>query len=423
MGRTAAVATALLMVVLTASAGVASPVAGANPAAPGTEPATGSPLAGEDASTTPTPTITDLEPEPVENTTARLVIPEDQFERAGIAAVQPDLGAALGDVGEDVHRRHNQLVTDVRFVAAGDSDERETVIDQTLIDLKDDAVALREHQHVAISRYANGTIDETELLRTLARIDRSARRMLETTSYLKGEVDRIGLRNRIYEVEAILETLKGPVRQEVRRTLNADGETSHFYVQATATALVLSTVDNDGRYLREAYVPSNRGEGPSRVIEGPVHAQEISAEYYPWAWDNFVGTIGAIKLDDVYRTTRPHVQGETVAYLDAYSGNVFYEIHRLDVDSMPTSVAHEETKDGFEIVVQRTYPGGPMIVGVYDAETGNHVNARVSVAGVEVGSTDADSLVRAVEPRTEYEISVRTPLASTNVTVDPQAED
>lgn len=414
MDRTVATAAALLMVLVTASAGVAAP-------------ATGGATVSHAADHSPTESTTSAAttthpPQPVENSTARLVLPEDEVERSGVASVQPDLAAVLGDAGDDVHRRHGHLATEVRYDSVSSDDERKVVVDQTLIDLKDDAVAMRERQQRAISRYANGTIDESELLRTLARIDRSARGMLETTAYLRSEVDPTGLLNRVYDVEAILETLKGPVRAEFRRALRGNAESSHFFVEATDTALVLSTVDDGGTFLREAYVPGNRGEGPSRVIDGPLHAQEFSDEYYPWAWDNHVGTSGAKQLDDVYRTKRPHIQGETVAYLDAHSGDVFYEIHRLDTDEMPYSLAYNETKDGFDIVVHRTYPGGPMLVGVYEASTGNIVNARVSVAGVEVGPTDANGFVEAVEPRTTYEIEVQTPRASTNVTVDPQAE-
>lgn len=419
MGRTAAMATVLLMVLLTTSAGLVSPAGSASTASVADDPASDAVLTdGDDALADTT-----MPPVPVDNSTARLVLPEEEIERSGMVSMQPDLGGALANAGEDVHRRHDYLVTDVRFDDASSDDEREVVIDQTLIDLKDDAVAMRERQRLAIARYANGTIDEPELLRTLARIDRSARRMLETTDYLESETNQIGLKHRIYEVEGILGILKGPVRGEARRTLNAGGETRHFYVEATDTALVLSTVDDDGTFFREAYVPSNRGEGPSRKVEDTWNALKLSAEYYPWVGNNTAGTEAVNLLNDVYEVRLPHVQGETTAYLDAYSSDVFYETQRLDVDSMPTSPEYEVTKDGLEIVVHRIYPGGPIIVGVYDEATGNHVNARVSVADVEVGPTDDQSLVRAVEPRAEYEISVRTSLVSTNVTVDPKAEE
>lgn len=420
MGRTVTMAIALLMVFVTATAGVVSPAAGgAAPVTAGGQ-ATDTAVGGEDATQVD---ATALPPIPVDNSTARLVVPEDEIKRTGMASVHPDFGAALADAGDDVHRRHGYLTAEVRFDAASSTDERKIIVDQTLIDLKNDAVTMRERQHLAISRYANGTIDESELLRTLARIDRSARRMLETTAYLESKVDRIGLINRIYGVEAILETLKGPVRKEVRQTLRGASETNHFYVEATDTALVLSTVDGEGTFLREAYVPSNRGEGPSREIDKTWQALELSAEYYPWAENNTAGFARVDGLDDVYVTKRPHVQGQTVAYLDAYSSDVFYEIQQLEVDAMPNSLAYNATTDGFEIVVHRTYPGGPMLVGVYDQATGNPVNARVSVAGVEIGPTDADGFVRVVEPQTEYEISVSTPRASANVTVDPRGED
>lgn len=418
MGRTAAIATALLMVVLTASAGVVAPAAGGSSASIADDPDAPGETAVADASALPTV--------PVENSTARLVVPDEKIERSGIASMRPDLGAALSGAGDDLDGRQRYLRTEIRFKDASSDEERRIVIDQTLIDLKDEAVAMRERQDRTTRRYANGTIDESELLRTLASIDRSARRMLETTryvaSYLESRRDWIGLLNRAYEVQAILETLKGPVREEVGRTLRGVGKTSHFSVKAGDNAIVLSTVDEEGTFLREAYLPDNRGEESAREIDRTWQALERSAEYYPWAENNTLGNPEAYGRVDVFVITRPHTQGETTAYLDAYSGDVFYETQQLDVDAMPLSTVKTVSEDGLRLVVQRPYPGGPVRVGVYDNSTGNPVNARVSVAGVEIGPTDANGFVRAAEPRSEYEIEVRTPRSSANVTVDPQGD-
>lgn len=418
MGRTAAIATALLLVLLAASIGVVSPTPGESAGTVAEDTRAPGGDAAPAAATAHLPT-------PMDNSTARIVIPREDVERTGTASVQPDLGATLAETGDDVDRRYFHLGLKSRFDAATSTEEQKIVIDQALIDLRDEAEALRNHQHRTIGSYANGTIDESELVRRLARIDRAARDLLETTSYLGSlvwRIDQTHLVSRVTEVEAILVTLKGPVRAAVSNTLDGTGSAHHVYVEATDTALVLSTVD-DGTFLREAYVPGNRDEGPVRSIDDTWHALKLSAEYYPWAANNTAGGSGVTGLDDVYLTRRTHVQGEIVAYLDAYSSNVFYEVQYLEVDAMPSSEVHNVTDEGLRVIVERTYPGGPMLVGVYEASTGNPVNARVSIEGVEVGPTDTDGYVRAVEPRRAYELAVETPRVSTNVTVYPQEEN
>ena len=409
MDRTAAMVTALLLVLAT----VAVPLTAGSPDVAGTSDAT---AADADGRT----------PVPVDNSTARLVIPRDQLDRSDVDDVRPDLGAALSNAGDDVHQRNLRVAVEERFEAANSTNDRLIVIDQTLIDLEERTTALQQRHHDTIQRYANGTIGASELLRRLAALDQTARDMLETVSYLRSRSNKMEgqpLIDKINSLEARLDTLKGPVRQEAARALTGTADsTGGFHVQVNGRNLVLATVD-DGRYLREAYLADNRGEQEGEFPELKTHtdALERQEEYYPWVWNTTINS-GAVSLGSVHRTTQRHSQGELVAYFDAYSGEVFYEIQDLRVSEMPKTTALNVTDNGLQVVVERTYPGGPMRVGVYDAATGQPVNAEVSVAGVDVGPTDADGAVQAVEPRTEYEIAVQTPRTSTNVTVDPYEE-
>ncbi len=382
----------------------------------------GAPVAAGDARVADTDGHT---PVPVDNSTARLVVPRDELDRSGTAAVRPDLGAALSSAREDVHEQSRQLSVEERFEAANTTNDRLVVIDQTLIDLEEKSATLLDRQHHVIRSYGNGSIGAPELLRRLARIDQAARDMQDTVSYLRSrsnEMEGQPLKTNINAVDARLDTLRGPVRGEAARTLAGTADsTGGFHVEVSGSNLVLATVDDDGQYLREAYLIDNRGEEGFPELETHTEAFKRHQEYYPWVWNNSISA-GAAPLGTVHRTTQLHNQGELVAYFDAYSGDVFYETQVLQADAMPTTTALNVTDSGLQVVVERTYPGGPMRVGVYDAATGDPVNAEVSVAGVDIGLTDAEGAVRAVEPRTDYEIAVETPRTSTNVTVDPPDE-
>ena len=408
MDRIATMATALLMVLMTVSAGAVPATGGVSP-----------PVTASDASVSLSTAPSDLRsPVPAENTTARLVIPSDEVDREGLGTVQPDMSATLARTGDHVSQRHNQLTTEARFNGADSFRERVVIIDQALIRIEAETAALADHHHETIEGYSTGTLSEQDILRELSAIDAEAHLLTiqaDRLSQLDRRTDR-RYEQRIERVRIQLELLQGPVVREIGRSHSMASERT-AYVTASETDVVLSTTVED-TYLREAYFQSNRDENASITISNVDAAEEVANTYYSWAFNNSEWT-NTRQRGDAYRADMDHSQGWLSAYVDSRTGEVFKEIHRVDADAMPRVTTSVGEGDGLRLMVHRTYPGGPMAVGVYELSTGDPVNAFVTVAGVEVGYTDSAGTVLAIEPRNEYEILVTTPRASANATVEP----
>ena len=77
-----------------------------------------------------------------------------------------------------------------------------------------------------------------------------------------------------------------------------------------------------------------------------------------------------------------------------------------DADSVSTS------EDGFNVTVNRTYPGGPVTVTVLDSATGDPlegITVTKSAGGTPsetIGTTDENGVVRTLSPADPYRITV-----------------
>ena len=414
MDRTAAVVAALCVLAPMAVVASGAPVpadrsAGADrtPATPG--PAT-SPIEQRSDASEPlgAPPVT-----PPENTTAYLAIPPENVSNATVSEV--DLGVA-GTLAADAAATDGRLLSltiEERLSRANTTAEKRVVIQRAGARIERRIDRIRTEQRRAIEGYSDDERSTKEFLDTLARIETRARQLrgsiarLETAAAsipgtaIGGRSVDVWARNRLVE----LGLFTSPVRQGVLTALRGSDPVA-VYVEVSETGVVLAAIDN-GRYVREAYLPTERDDGPP---DGPTSisgALSRVRSIYPWAWNHSTGVRSAGGPGaGSYRFTLFHQQGRLSTYLDSETGTVFREGQAKPLRTLPTAPAVTASEAGLQVAVRRTYATGPMNVSVTAAGSGEPIDATVAVDDRTVGRTGSRGYLWAVAPRGSLNVTV-----------------
>lgn len=340
------------------------------------------------------------------NTTTRLVFPRDEVEQEQFATVRIGLGSTLQSEREKIRYARHRITIEREFEAAESLEDERSVIDQGIIELREQVRALEARERTAIHDYSNGTISAETLLERLARIDAAARQIETTLALLDRLSDNSGISrfdSPIKGIGALVGPLQGPVRNRVSRTVAGETSPKRVFVTGSETGVVLSMLAG-GTYYREATELSNRRPNEENNVHSPWDRAE---ELYPWAHANagLTDLEGALTVNS-YFINIAHSQGSLFAYMDTGSADIYREVQTFRLRDIATTDPIDRRNGDLNLVLRRTYVGGPLFVYLEDAGTGAAVDARVTVDGHEVGHTGADGLVRTIEPRAPYTVNV-----------------
>ncbi|ELZ94515.1 DUF7094 domain-containing protein, partial [Haloferax sulfurifontis] len=104
--------------------------------------------------------------------------------------------------------------------------------------------------------------------------------------------------------------------------------------------------------------------------------------------------------------------GQLTAYVDSGTGRVFKESQTRPLESITTRDTASGVRDGLALTVDRTYPGGPLRIQLNESETGDPVDANVTI-GLEasqestlLGHTGSDGTIWTVSPSASYTVTV-----------------
>jgi hypothetical protein len=131
---------------------------------------------------------------------------------------------------------------------------------------------------------------------------------------------------------------------------------------------------------------------------------------YPWAFANDPSARGARGFGNtsVYRISVDHTHGSLVSYLDGATQNVFREVQRKQLVSIPLDTRVANNTTSLRLQVNTTHESGPMHVEVTRPKTGLPVVSEVTVDGERVGTTDTDGDLWTVRPRGPTRINATT---------------
>lgn len=365
------------------------------------------------------------------NTTGYLAlagpIQQSQFGTATL-----DVGGAVAADGRQTRSGYERAHLQRAFVDAGnDRTARRAVVNRSADRIEARITGLERRADEALARYNAGTISTRSYLRELAAIDAAANELREAVDLLaryNSAVDEPIEPNRIAAQKARLLPLQGPVRNRVLTTMRGESDPIRVYVETAPEGVVLATIDRGeftDRYVREAHVPSARdSNGTDRFLLGTSRAgsleraQERAGELYPWTFDNRgpidTGSFSGppfLFLDGVYPVIvdhphAPSTNGDLRIFLDGATRDVFREVQRKDLREIPTTRAGTNSTQGVTLAVNRTRSGGPMLVSVTSATTGEPLDATVIVNGERLGRTATDGRYWTIAPRPTANVTV-----------------
>ena len=354
------------------------------------------------------------QPQPTENTSARLGLAPERIDRADGETVTVDIGSSLqSDLGATADRHEYHLVQ-AKYRAASEQ-EQPAVLDAEIDQLESRVEEMQTREEAAFERYSEGDLSTTEFVTELAAVHGEAHRIEMRLEGVQMLDDQRAFSDRTVALEVQLRRFQGPVRERVSDALAGTEPPLYVYVEAADDGVVLSTID-DGQYVREAHAHWNIENDPHHRISHGEAARQFET-LYPWAWSaGHVSTTG-IGGDLLYRGYSDHQHGELTAYLDPGSENIFVEYQHLETDSMPTLQTVVADEGDLHVTVERTYAGGPALVDVGTAD------AEVWIDGEHVGTTDDDGTLWIVEPRPVYHLSVTANGESTDVAIEGTPEE
>ncbi|MEZ3163741.1 hypothetical protein ABNG03_04260 [Halorubrum sp. RMP-47] len=322
----------------------------------------------------------------------------------------PDIGSALGFATADADAAFKTAAVVDRIERAAPGVERQQQILAEINRVERAEVALSSRQTNAFSAHASGEITDRELVDELVRVAATAREYddrLDEIDALAESTDGFSSPGRLDELQVALQVYEGPVRDQALVTARGQSAANNVHVESTSEAVVLATVV-DGQYVREVFRTDRWDRGGGDISNDA--AIEVTKASYP--------ETAALREPDAFgagavqRITIPHELGTLRTFVSGGTEQVFVEHQRIDLAAFPDSEPVTATGDGFNVTVERTYPGGPVTVTVRSEETGeplSNVTVTKSVGGGDsraIGATDENGVVRTLSPADTYRITV-----------------
>ncbi|SEH38392.1 hypothetical protein SAMN05192561_101361 [Halopenitus malekzadehii] len=277
--------------------------------------------------------------------------------------------------------------------------------------IREAETTLYERQHQAIEAHTNGELTDQEFVIELARISSTAevlRTRLEVLNALASETPETDLQTESLAFR--LTVYSGPVRDYAVETLRGGASPDRIAVETHADGMVLAAIDGD-QYLREVY----RGDRWDRAAEGSgrdsQRALDRTLSAYPRI-DERSGSADTLGTGGVTRVTVPFDGGRLRTFVSAGDGDIFIEHQQRDLETFADGDTITTTQDGIDLVVERTYPAGPVRVQAIDRTGGDPIaNATVTVAiadndSREVGTTDRDGELWLLSPDRPHRVTV-----------------
>ena len=339
-----------------------------------------------------------------------LSTPVDATVRAGSHGRSPDLGSSLGFATADADAGVETAAVVERVERAETSAERQQRIRAAIDRIERQEARLSDRQADAFGAHASGELTDAELVDELVRIAAAARgydERLDALDALAEATDGFASPGRLDELQVALQVYEGPVRDHALATARAESPANDVYVASSANAVVLATIV-DGEYVRESF-RVDRWDRGDEAISNDDAIEAVKTAYPETAALREPNAFGA---GSVQRVTVPHEFGTLRVFVGGGRERVFAEHQQIDLAAFPDGEPVTAAGDGLDVTVDRTYPGGPVTVTVFDEETGQPVSGvTVTKAAADsdsrtVGTTDRDGVVRTLSPAKPYRITV-----------------
>jgi len=274
---------------------------------------------------------------------------------------------------------------------------------------------LRQREADAIDAFTTGDREPTAFLEELVLIGQTADRLRDRLDVIDAQIEASSdddrqreLSDRLTTIDYELRLLDGPVRAYAADVFSGERPAGRVSIQVGEGNLALTAI-NDGAYIREAYRFDNRATGGQITA---ATAEDIVAAQYPWFWERrsggtwSIGGPGSLSLVSIEID-----EGSLQTFIDGTTEERFVEHQRIALEEVVPVTRTTKRQDGLAVTVDRTYVGGPLDVRVVDVDTGQPVDADVSIGqngqeSVSVGSTANDGHVWTLTPRGTFTLTI-----------------
>ncbi|WP_459193698.1 DUF7096 domain-containing protein [Halosimplex sp. J119] len=352
-----------------------------------------------------------------QNTSNYLEIREEAVEQTGRERTSLNVAGAVQQDVASLRSEYASLTFEQRYENTTGQTARLDVIRSEISQIERDVQQLELRRNSLLDDYNAGEMSTETFLRELAALDAAARDIesrIERVRQAAGLELPSDLDTKMDNVEGDLLTLRGPVRQRMSQAMTGDRGPVPVYTVTSPTGIVLAS-NQGSRYYREAYLGQNREKvGTDYFVNsddstGLSAANNRATELYPWVYQNNRGTmsVDVIGTTSIYYIRTGHPHGSLDTYLDGRTESAFREFQTKRIDALPTRSTTNATDD-VVLQVNRTHATGPMELLVTDNETGQPLDASVTINGAEVGSTGSDGRLLTLAPHQAVRISVTT---------------
>ncbi|REA02053.1 hypothetical protein DEQ92_14210 [Haloferax sp. Atlit-6N] len=353
------------------------------------------------------------------NDTIRVLdLPARQEISSSITTHHVDLGPSLGFSSSAVGAEVKTRAIINRINSTSDVSTRKQYILGEMTKIEQRVIVLQGAQQEAIVAHNEGDLSARELLIRFTEINAEAHALEQRRQALSDAADRtedfsLGA-TRLASIKSDLNTLTSPVREHAQAVLTGRADPSQFSIRTSQSAIVMTTIANQ-TYLREAYRLDLRARDANGLTANEVEGLlMLVGENYPSLLEN--GTVDTnadiIGAGSSYVVNVNHDRGELAAYVDTGSRKVFKETQRRPLETITYPQRVTRVKDGLQLTVFRSYPGGPVRIQLNESDTETPVDANVTVGvatGREsqyLGRTGADGTLWMLSPSAGYTITV-----------------
>ncbi|WP_135824929.1 DUF7096 domain-containing protein [Halorussus ruber] len=368
-------------------------------------------------------------PETSNNTTAVMTLGPDPA-RSAFDTPSLALGSSLAMDRDGFRTQLSVNALDAQLADTDSVERKKQILNRYRYHIENRIISLKATDRQATQAFSNGTISESEYLRTLGRIDAEAEQVRKVIKAMEARAENINsfnLENEAHTLEGKLATIEGPVRDRISRVVRGEASPTKVYVSTAETGIVLSTIDGN-TYVREIVRQDHRDPSATPQISF-LEAPDAILANYPWVRANALGSnTGSYGSTNIFSLAVTHQRGQLVAYIDGGTEKIFKEVHYKQLfggHSVPpgpavtnTSESVANSSENVTLAVNRTYPGGPLRVKLTNA-TGAPLQGGVSIAGEPVGRTDPNGILWALGPAGQFRVSATHEDTTVNVTATP----
>jgi hypothetical protein len=350
-------------------------------------------------------------------TTRVLILPPEQIQRNGTADSVSDASTALGFRDQRLDARLETITLNRSIETAESQLDREEIIRTELSRAETRTSALRQQERTLFRSHNNESITSRELLIGLARIDTRAQQLIHRIDGLEvaaDDIDQFSIGSDASAAKEDLRAIQGPIRDRVGQTLRAEDDATTIYVETTDAGVVMSMIDGE-TYYRTAYLPGVRNPDAQ---DGGLVVDDIRPrmqELYPREADigrieaTHPGTGDTLRGTIVRQNQSDESADETVFRVTAYFDRGSKQIYKEEVTRTLRTIRQPQqvtsTREGLQLRVNRTYPGGPMLVALRDTQTDEVVDGDITINGFNVGRTGDDGRLWVLSRRGTFTVT------------------